>query len=181
MVIFSVLSVTFMAYISASAYIYQDIFGLSGQVYSYFFSFNAAMMFIGPLLYIRLSSRFKRFTLVNASFAVAVVCGILMCTVGRLSPWAFAATLLPTTVMGSFIAPPSRFLMLSQQSGDSGSAASLIGAVGSIAGSIGMTAASLNFASPIIIVGGLNIFIGLLCGAAWLFFTSRPLLRDLRQ
>jgi DHA1 family bicyclomycin/chloramphenicol resistance-like MFS transporter len=180
LLIFSVLSVTFMAYISASSYIYQDIFGLSGQVYSYFFSFNAAMMFLGPLLYIRLSSRFTRFALVNASFVVIIVCGILMSTVGPVSAWVFAATLLPTTVMGSFIAPPSRFLMLSQQSGDSGSASSLIGAVGSIAGSIGMTAASLNFGNPILVVGMLNIIIGLLCGGAWLFFTSRPFMRDLR-
>ena len=179
--IFSVLSVTFMAYISASSYIYQDIFKLSGQAYSYFFSFNAAMMFLGPLLYIRFSSRFTRFTLVNASFVITVLCGILMCTVGRLSPWAFAATLLPTTVVGSFIAPPSRFLMLSQQSGDSGSVSALINAIGSIAGSLGMTVASLNFGNPILIVGALNIFIGLLCGAAWLFFTSRPFLSDLRK
>jgi DHA1 family bicyclomycin/chloramphenicol resistance-like MFS transporter len=180
LVIFSLIGMTFMAYIASSSYIYQDIFKLSQQSYSYFFSFNAAMMFLGPLLYIRLSSRFSRFALVNLSFLITVVFGLLICTVGRLSPWAFAAMLLPTTIMGSFIAPPSRFLMLSQVSGDSGSASALMGAVSAIFGSIGATVTSLHLGNLIVVIGGLNILLGLLCGGAWIFFTSRPLLRDLR-
>ncbi|SHI10964.1 MFS transporter, DHA1 family, bicyclomycin/chloramphenicol resistance protein [Sporobacter termitidis DSM 10068] len=180
LLIFSLIGATFMAYISASSYIYQDFFGLSGQVYSYFFSFNAAMMFVGPILYIRLSSHFSRFALVNLSFIVTAAAGVLLSTVGQLNPWLFALTLLPTTIMGSFIAPPSRFLMLSQQTGDTGSASSLINAVGSIAGSVGMTVTSLNFGNLVVVIGVLNVVMGLVCGAAWLFFTSRPLLRDLR-
>lgn len=181
LLIFSMLGITFMAYISVSAYIYQDIFNLSGETYSYFFAFNASMMVTGPLLYIKFSSRFSRFALVNASFLIMITAGILIITVGQISPWAFAATLLPATIMGSFIAPPSRFLMLSQQENDSGSASALINSVGSIAGSIGMTVASLNIGNHIVVIGGLNILMGLVCGGAWLYLTSRPLLRDLRH
>jgi DHA1 family bicyclomycin/chloramphenicol resistance-like MFS transporter len=182
LVIFSASSVTFMAYISVSSYIYQDMFGLSKQVYSYLFSFNAAMMFIGPILYIRLSARLSRFTLVNASFVITIASGILICTVGHLGPFAFLAALLPATIMGSFVAPPSRYLMLSQVPGeDSGSASALMMAVSSIAGSAGMTVASLNLGDLILVVGALNIVISLLCGGAWLFFTSRPFLKDVRE
>lgn len=180
LVIFSVSSVTFMAFIAASSYIYQDIFGLSGQTYSFLFAFNAAMMFIGPLLYILLSTKFSRFSLVNMNFVVTLIAGILICVIGRLSPWAFALCLLPATIMGSFVAPPSRYLMLSQQSSDSGSASALINAVGSIAGSIGMTVTSLPLGNLIIVIGVMNILISLLCGGAWLFFTSRPFMRDIK-
>ncbi len=181
LLIFSASSVTFMAYISVSAYIYQDIFGLSEQMYSYLFSFNAAMMFVGPILYIKLSTKLSRFTLVNASFIITIVAGILICTVGRLGPWAFLVSLLPATIMGSFVAPPSRYLMLSQvQEGDSGSASAIMMAVSSIAGSAGMTVASLNLGDLVLVVGGLNIVISLICGGAWIFFTSRPFMRDLR-
>lgn len=181
LMVFCVLGMTYMAFLGASSYIYQDIFKLSQQTYSYFFSLNAAMMFLGPLLYIRLSGRFSRFALVNAGFVVIIVCGVLVCSLGRLSPWAFAATLLPTTIASSFIAPPSRFLMLSQVSGDSGSASSLMGAVNSIFGSIGITVTSLGLGNHIVVVGGVNIVLGLLCGGAWIFFTSRPFLRDVRR
>lgn len=181
LVIFSASSVTFMAYISVSAYIYQDIFGLSEQMYSYLFSFNAAMMFVGPILYIKLSTKLSRFTLVNASFIITIVAGILICTVGRLGPWAFLVSLLPATIMGSFVAPPSRYLMLSQiPGGDSGSASAIMMAFSSIAGCAGMTFASLNLGDLVFVVGALNIIISLLCGAAWIFLTSRPSMKDLR-
>jgi DHA1 family bicyclomycin/chloramphenicol resistance-like MFS transporter len=114
-------------------------------------------------------------------FAVIIVSGVLVCTLGRLSPWAFAATLLPSTIASSFIAPPSRFLMLSQVSGDSGSASSLMGAVSSIFGSAGITVTSLGLGNHIAVVGGVNILLGLLCGGAWIFLTSRPFLRDVRR
>ncbi|NLA87568.1 MAG: multidrug effflux MFS transporter [Clostridiales bacterium] len=181
LLIFSASSVTFMAYISVSSYIYQGIFGLSEQMYSFLFSFNAAMMFVGPILYLRLSAKFSRFALVNTAFVITFISGILISTVGHLGPWTFLLSLLPATIMGSFIAPPSRYLMLSQvQEGDSGSASAIMMAVSSIAGSAGMTVASLNLGDLVLVVGGLNIVISLICGGAWIFFTSRPFMRDLR-
>jgi DHA1 family bicyclomycin/chloramphenicol resistance-like MFS transporter len=181
LVIFATSGIVFLAYVSASSYIYQDFFGLSSQHYSYFFSFNALMIVVGPVLYVKASAYFSRFTLVTASFVITAVAGVLICTVGQLSPWAFALTLLPTTIMGSFVAPPSRFLMLSQQSGDTGSASSLINAVGSITGSIGMIIASLNLGNLVVVIGLLNILMSLFCGGAWLFFTSRPFMKDLKN
>lgn len=181
LVIFATSGICFLAYVSASSYIYQDFFGLSSLHYSYFFSFNALMTIAGPPLYVFVSTRISRFKLVTASFIITLIAGVLIATVGQLSPWAFAATLLPTTIMGGFIAPPSRFLMLSQQSGDTGSASSLISAVSSITGSIGMLIASLNLGNLVILIGALNILMSLACGGAWLYFTSRPLLKDLKQ
>ena len=181
LIIFATSGICFLAYVSASSYIYQDFFGLSSQHYSYFFSFNALMIIVGPILYVKISSRFSRFTLVTASFVITAAAGVLISTVGQLSPWIFALTLLPTTIMGGFIAPPSRFLMLSQHSGDTGSASALINAVGSITGSIGMTVTSLNLGNLVVVIGVLNIIMSLFCGAAWLFFTSRPLLKDLKN
>jgi DHA1 family bicyclomycin/chloramphenicol resistance-like MFS transporter len=180
LLIFSSASICFLAFVSASAFIYQNYFGLSEQAYSYFFAFNAAIMVVGPFLYIRLSSRFSRFALITVNFIIMSIAGLLICTVGRLSPWAFALSLLPSTMMGSFAGPPSRFLMLSQQTRDTGSAAALINAAGSIMGSVGMTVASLNFGNLVVVIGALNIILGVLCGCAWLFFTSRPFLRDVR-
>jgi DHA1 family bicyclomycin/chloramphenicol resistance-like MFS transporter len=180
LLIFATSGITFMAYVSAASYIYQDYFGLSSQTFSYFFAVNAAMISVGPLLYLLFSMKFSRFSLINASFIVTLVAGILICVIGRLSPWLFAATLLPTTLVGGFIAPPSRFLMLSQQQGDSGSVSSLISAVGSITGSIGMTIVSLNLGNLVIVIGALNILAAMICGGAWLLVTSRPFLRDLR-
>ena len=54
--IFSLYNVAFMGYIAMSSYIYVDFFGLSEQMYSYFFAANAALSLIGPMIYVRFLS-----------------------------------------------------------------------------------------------------------------------------
>ncbi|SHI10955.1 MFS transporter, DHA1 family, bicyclomycin/chloramphenicol resistance protein [Sporobacter termitidis DSM 10068] len=180
LLIFATSGITFLAFVTSSAYIYEDYFGQSSQMYSYFFAFNSVTMILGPFLYVRLSSRFSRFSLINACFAVSVAAGILVICVGRLNPYAFALTMMPATVMGSFVGPPSRFLLMTQQQGDTGSVSSLINAIFTLTGSIGMLITSLNLGNLVVVIGALFVLMNLLCGAAWLFFTSRPFMRDLR-
>lgn len=178
--IFATISITFMAFIAASSYIYENYFGQSSQMYSYFFAFNSLTIIFGPFLYIRLSRRFSRFSLITANFAVSIVSGILVCAIGRLNPYVFALIVAPISVMGSFVGPPSRFLLLTQQEGDTGTASSLIGAISTAMGSLGMLLASFGTGDLVLLIGVIAILINLLCGAAWLFFTGRPFLRDLR-
>ena len=181
LLIFTTMGITFLAFIASSSYIYQINFGLSSQAYSLFFAFNALGMMAGPFLYVRLSRRFNRFPLLTSSFVITILSGILIVLLGRTSPWIFAVFLLPSTLMGSFMRPPSTLLMLEQQQEDTGSASSLINASGTIMGSIGMSITSLGLGNLILVIGTLNIVMGLLCGGAWLFLTSRPLLGSLKE
>jgi DHA1 family bicyclomycin/chloramphenicol resistance-like MFS transporter len=179
--IFSMLSITLLAFISSSSYIYQDTFHLSSQVYSFFFAFNAAGMLIGPMLYIRLASRFRRFPIVNVGFAIMIASGLLVTLLGRVGPWVFAVCLLPATIAGSCLRPPGTFLMLEQQKGDAGSASSLMSSFGTVMGSIGIIIVSFAPGSFIQVVGALNVIFGLLCGGLWLGLTRKPLLRKVRE
>lgn len=176
LIIFSMMSITSMAFISSSSYIYQDTFKLSSQVYSYYFAFNAAGMLIGPLIYMKLSVRFKRFSIINACFAVMILSGILVCVLGQFGPWTFAVALLPATIVGSCTRPPSTFLMLYQQKGDTGSASSLMSSFATVMGSLGMIIISFDLGNLVQVVGTLNIIFGLLCGGLWLNVTKRPFL-----
>lgn len=181
LVIFSMSSIAFMAFISSSTYIYQDTFRLSSQIYSYYFTFNAAGMLIGPLLYVRLSRRFNRFPIITACFSVMALSGALICAFGPLRSWVFALALLPATIAGSCNRPPSTYLMLDQLKSDTGSASSLMSSFSTVMGSVGMIVVSFNPGDPIFVVGALNVLLGLLCGGAWLFVTRRPLLGGLRR
>jgi DHA1 family bicyclomycin/chloramphenicol resistance-like MFS transporter len=172
LIIFSAVSIPFMAFISASSYIYQNNFGLSSQVFSYYFAFNAAGLLLGPLLYVRLSRHFRRLAILNACFVVLLTSGILICLLGRLAPWLLALTLLPASIAGSCTRPPSTFLMLAQQENDAGSASSLLGSFASVMGSVGIILAS--FAGNLILtVGALYILVGLLGGGCWLVAARR--------
>ncbi|WP_348980958.1 multidrug effflux MFS transporter [Desulfosporosinus sp. BG] len=167
LVTFSLRSIPLMAFISSSSYIYIDQFGLSAKVYSYFFAGNAVFMVLGPMLYMRLSSRFKSRTMISVCFLVLSLSGLFVCTLGNLSPWWFAVSLLPSTLAGSVIGPPSANLMLDQQKTDTGSASSLMNSSITIMGSVGMMLISFNWANRIWVLGALNLIFGLLSLFLW--------------
>lgn len=179
--IFSLSSISGLAFISSSSYIYQNDFGVSSQVYSYFFAFNALAMMIGPLIYIKLSSRFKRFSIINLCFGITILSGLTILLFGQSNPFIFALALFPATLASSCARPPSAYLMLDQQTEDAGSASSLMGSFATIMGSLGMIIISFNMDNLILIIGSLNIILGLLSGGLWLVVTKTPLLSKIRE
>jgi len=181
LVIFSFVSITMMAFISSSSYIYQDTFKLNSQVYSYYFAFNALGMVIGPLIYVKLSTQFLRFSIINVCFSVMILSGLFVCVFGSLKPWIFAIMLMPATIAGSCTRPPGTFLMLDQQEGDTGSASSLMVSFTTIMGSLGIIIVSLDLGNLVQVVGVINIIFGLLCIVMWLTVTKKPFLIRVRK
>jgi len=178
LIVFSLVSISTLAFIASSSYIYINGFGLSEQVYSYYFALNALGLIAGPLLYLRISKRFDRRHIIIASFALTVLSGVLVCCLGSLKPWLFAAFLLPATISSSCVRTPGTNLMLEQQKEDTGSAASLMSFFGIFMGSIGMTIISLDWGDPIFALGALTIVVGLICEALWLLVSQRSFIKQ---
>lgn len=181
LLVFSMTSIPMMAYIASSSYIYQNEFGLNEQMYSYFFAANGIFLMSGPGLYIRLSGRIPRWTIIAACFGSLVASGSLMCFIGRLGPWVFLLSLLPATIAGSCARPPGVNLMLEQQKEDAGSAAALMGCFGILAGSIGMLLISLNWSDLILALGIVNVVTGLTCGTLWLLLSKKPFIKQIPE
>jgi len=181
LILFSLLSIPFMAFIAASSYIYINGFGLSEQIYSYYFALNALFLLLGPMLYIHLSGRFKRGSIITVFFAIIVLSGVLICGLGSMNPWLFAFSLLPATIAGSAIRPPGTVLMLEQQQEDTGSASSLIACFGILMGSVGMTLISFDWSNIIWALGALNLAAGLICGAGWLLVAKKTFIKQVQD
>jgi len=181
LIIFSMLSVSSMAFIAASSYIYINGFSLSEQVYSYYFAFNALGMITGPMLYMRLSRRFLRRSIIMACFAAVSVSGFLVALLGNIMPMVFALALLPATVMASCVRTPGANLMLEQQEEDTGSASALMSCFGILMGSLGMTIISLSWSDPILVLGEMNILAGLTCLILWRLLSNRPFIKQIPE
>lgn len=173
LIVFSLVPLASMSFISSSSFIYQVGFKVSSQVYSYYYALNALGMITGPMIYIWLSKRFNYRAIINVNFSVIVVGGIMVCLFGSIRPWIFALILLPCTIAIGCSGPPSTNLMLEQQKGDTGSASSLISSGFTIMGSIGMIIVSFNWSSLLITVGALYIFMGIVSGSLWLFIQRK--------
>jgi DHA1 family bicyclomycin/chloramphenicol resistance-like MFS transporter len=175
---FSLINLVSMAFVAASSYIYENQFGLTAQSFSYYFTFNAAGLIAGPMLYIYFSSRFERRSIIAACFAMIAGGGALVCWLGSLQPSLFAVLLFPATIAGSCARPPGANLMLEQQQENIGSASSLIGCFGLFMGSIGMLLISSGWDNLVLALGLLNMVIGLSGGTLWLFLSRQPFIKQ---
>jgi DHA1 family bicyclomycin/chloramphenicol resistance-like MFS transporter len=157
LLMFSLGSISSMAYIASSTYIYQNGFHLSSSAYSYYFSLNALGMIAGPMIYLRLSRRLHSESIIRVCFLTIAVSGVLICFLGSLQPWVFALCILPASIAGNCMRPPSANLMLEQQKGDTGSVSSVMGCTGLLMGSLGMQLISLNWSNTILALGSMTL------------------------
>jgi DHA1 family bicyclomycin/chloramphenicol resistance-like MFS transporter len=169
LVLFSLGVISVLAFISSSTYIYQDGFHLSAQVYSFYFSLNALGMIAGPMIYLWLSRRHDAVRIIWVCFITIAVSGLLVCILGNLQPWIFALCILPGSIAGNCIRPPSANLMLEQQKGDTGAVSALMGCTGLLMGSLGIQIISLPWGNRIIALGVITFGIAAVCLLAWPF------------
>lgn len=177
LVIFSMMSIPSMSFITASSFIYVSGFGLSEKVYSYYFAANAVFFLIGPLLYIRLSKYFSSNLFITVSYIVAIISGILLCIIGNFSPWVFALCIMPISLFSAMMRPPSSNLMLEQLNGDTGAASSLMSCMFTFFGSIGMLLISMNLANRIFVMGLMNLIMGCICLVSWFVISKKSYIK----
>lgn len=157
----------FMAYIAVGSYIYITFFGLSELEYSYFFAIAALLTAAGPLIWLK-ASRYtstRRFTTII--IAVALVSGVAMLALGELSPYLFCATFLVFAITEACVRPYSTNILLSQQEGDTGAAASLINFAHTAIGCVGMVLAVLPWPNFIVGVGAIIVLSMAVAGISW--------------
>lgn len=183
---FSVLLITFslaplplLAFIGASSFIYIQYFGMAEQMYGYFFGLNALGSLVGPLLYIQLSKWISPGNIISGCFGLLAVSGIFLETTGSTSPLLFALPMLTATVAISMMRPPTANLLLSQQDGDTGSAAALINFTALFMGSLGMFLISFESVNGLIpSLGLMEIIVGTVCGSLWFLLRERSFIRQ---
>ena len=173
LLLFSLVPLSVLAFISASTYIYQDGFQLSPQQYSFYFSLNALGMIAGPMIFLRLSKRIHSERIIHACYFVIAASGALVCLLGNSQPWVFALCYLPAATAGSCLRPPSTNMMLEQQKGDTGTVSSLMGCTGLLMGSLGIQLISLPWGNTIIALGVIMLSVALVSLIAWPFVIKR--------
>ena len=166
--VFSLLAAPYMAYVAVSSYVYVQYFGLSEQVYSYFFAANSFFAVVGPFLYMKLIGIVSPRQFTYGCFIFTVVAAAALLTVGSISPWWFLIAFLPVTIMESAARPFSTATLLDQQKTDIGSASSLINAVNTVFGSLGMMLGALNWSNFIEGLGIITAVCVTLAIAGWL-------------
>lgn len=179
LLLFSVLSMPFMAFLASSSYIYIDFFELSAQQYSYFFVFNAVMCMLAPLMYMRFFRDMQPFRFM-AVFTILVACaGILLFFFGHVSPFAFAILFAPVTFCCLSLRPFGVVLMMHQQDTDNGTVSALILCTAMLFGSLSMFLCSLPWLDFISRCAIIATVVSLLALVFWVLFNRIGIFRPL--
>jgi DHA1 family bicyclomycin/chloramphenicol resistance-like MFS transporter len=176
--IFSAAPMCLMAFIGIAAYVYVDRFGMSEQIFSFIFAFNAVCAMTGPTLYLRLSRVFRVQSLMLGCFGVMVLGGIAMLTFGAQSPFIFAGIAAVMTIAVIMVRIPGANLLLDQQLRDTGSAAALIQFSITLMGATGIQIVTFSSDDLVRNFGVLLVVIGATCATLWLAVRHRPFVAD---
>ena len=143
LVMFSILMTPYMAYLSASSFIYVEFFGLTAQEYSYLFAVNSAASIAGPILYLKLKNLMTNVGLLRLTFFVSMLSSILVLHVGQGAAIIFLLSFVPFTVIESVARPFSMEILLLEAKENVGTAASVMNFLPTLFGSLGMTLGTL--------------------------------------
>lgn len=143
MVVMAMVNLPFMAYLGAGSYIYVDLFGLSEQVYTYYFAASALMAAIGPSLSVILLRHMSGRRYATLMLAAATLVGVLMLAIGHVGPFAFWLAFALFAVLEAAMRPYAANVLLDQQEGDAGTVSSLYSFACTIIGTVGSAAIML--------------------------------------
>ncbi|MGL4848115.1 MAG: Bcr/CflA family efflux MFS transporter [Clostridium sp.] len=177
LVVFSILSIPMMAYITMSSYIYIDGFKLSDQTYSLFYACTGIFLVLGPIIYVKLSKKLKDSFIIKTCLILVLISGILLQVVGFKNQYTFILTIIPAMLFGNMLKPPGTNLMLLQQSTNIGSASALISFGSTIMGSLGMFLITFNFGNKICNIGFMYLVVSLISLIIWFILTKFNLIK----
>ena len=173
LIVFSIVSIPLLAFISVSSFIFVQRFGLSTEIYSVYFGAIAANFIIGGPIYLLLQRYLKPMTIITIAYIGSIVSGALMLLIGETSPLLFAVSVALGYLSVSISRPPSNSLLLEQQDKDTGSASSLIQATFVLTGSIGMMFISYDWSNRIMVIGLMNIVLSAFGFLLWQYTKAR--------
>lgn len=181
LLLFAILQIPFLGFITSSSFIYIEGFGVNEKVYSYFYAANAIFLLLGPLVYLRLNRIFSYRTIISMGYLVISLSGLSVMTIGTQGPIIFCLLLIPASLFANVIGPPRMSLMLEQIEGDTGSAVSLISSTQMFFGSIGMFIMPLVSGFKIQFLGGAYLIVGTISFIGWKILFKKPFIKHLED
>ncbi|MDA3046543.1 multidrug effflux MFS transporter [Campylobacter sp. VBCF_06 NA8] len=153
------------AYITGSAFVFKEHFGLSSKEFGLIFGVNALSMTIFSAINAKIVQKISPFVILQFAFLAMIVGALCLlgCGLLGLGFWAFEVCLFFTLGMKGLIIPNAVVLAMARFKGKSGSASAVLGAVqmavaGLIAAIVG--AAGANHPFSLAVVMAICIFLG---------------------
>lgn len=169
-------SVTFMAYLAVSSYIYIKQFGLSETSFSIYFAINAMLLIFAPKIYLVIKLHFRPSIILRGMLCIIFIACVLTVTLGSLSPTFFLLCFAPVALSNSFARSFATDILLSQPKMNAGASASVISFTNVAFGAIGMIiASSFTHYNLVVVLGTIGICMSVLSFVFVSYYTYKKL------
>ncbi|MBQ0148228.1 MAG: Bcr/CflA family efflux MFS transporter [Flavobacteriaceae bacterium] len=166
-------SIIYMSFLAISSYIYIEWFNLSETEYSLFFAVNSLLLLVGPNVYLAVRKKLLPNQIIQISFSLIVISGILILTIGKISPYLFLIAFAPVTFSNGFLRAFSSNILLGQKNMNSGGAASIINFSGTALGALGMMIGTLGWANYVQGLGWVTLISMCFSISLWVIYLKK--------
>ena len=143
----AVLSIPMWAYLAVCSYIYFNYFGVTNLQYSVYYALGAAVSCIAPFIYRMINRISSTARACEACFALILLSGILLPTVGRMTPALFLLATIPFIIAEGMIRALGMVVLLEQYSYAAGAASAMVNFILNIIGTVGASLATMEWSS----------------------------------
>jgi DHA1 family bicyclomycin/chloramphenicol resistance-like MFS transporter len=154
---FSVMGFSFFAFLGGSSYIYILSFGMTEQVYSLYFAFNAFALMLGSFLCARVLVNFESHRILLISLVGMFFSTGALLILGKATPTNFALSMFVYSLFLGMSRPISNHLILKQVRQDTGTASSLLTFFNFLCAAIAMELISLDWSSKPMVIAVMGI------------------------
>ncbi|MDO5845340.1 MAG: MFS transporter [Methanocorpusculum sp.] len=141
--VISMFTLPYMAFLSVSAYIYEDYFGLSGTMYSLILAVNVILGLIGMIFLKCVNRHIGNRKMIYLLLATGTTGGILMLAFAHASPLLCLLCFVPCAMTNFTLRPYGFAILLNQKEGDGGAESSMLNSAVFIIGAAGMILGTL--------------------------------------
>lgn len=154
--LFSFSALVHFSFIGSAADIYITRFGLSEQVFGYFFALNALSIMAGAFICGRIKSTIDTTSILTVSFTGILISSLIMLSQLFSGPWGLAAPMMFASFCFGLSRPSSNHLILEQVNSHAGSASSLMVFFNFMVGAFSMWMIALDWSDKIFTLGMLG-------------------------
>ena len=164
-----------LAYVSGSAFVFQQVYGVSPQTYGLLFAANGVALVVSSQLNRALVDRFSPYGLMRFGLFVAAASGLVLLTVAVIGTHLLIALMVPLVAMIAsfgFVAPNASALALSEHGDEAGAGSALLGGLRFASGAV--VAPLVGLAGPRTAVPMVVVMVALALAAAAGFIALGP-------
>ncbi len=175
--IIAFLTLPIWSYVAVSSYIFIDDFGLDNTAYGAYYAATTIFSVMAPFIYLALAKKTNSRMIVRITILLMLVSGIMLLTIGEISPLLLILCIVPMYFSEGIIRPLGLVILMEEYSYVAGTVSALTQFVVNIVGAVGTALATMGWQSMTHGTGVITMGCVVVSGVFWAIIAAKGYLK----